>query len=98
MFLSSCLSNIGYVIFLKIEKRGESRHFIFKLWHRLDINDNQPRTDWKFMTSSGDQIVIATPSEIYIFIFTFAFFWGFDYLEERPGVGKKRGGELYELI
>jgi hypothetical protein len=51
------------------------------------------------MTSSGDQIVIATPSELYIFIFTFAFFWGFDYLEERPGVGKKRGGGgLYELI
>ena len=72
-------------------KRGESWHFIFLLWHRLNINVNQPRTDWKFMTSSGDQIVIATPSEIYIFIFTFAFFWGFDYLEERPGVGKKRG-------
>ena len=84
MFLSSCLSNIRYVIFLKIEKRGESRHFIFFYFG----------TDWKFMTSSGDQIFIATPSEIYIFIFTFAFFWGFDYLEERPGVGKKRGGGI----
>jgi hypothetical protein len=47
-----------------------------------NIGKSCPRTDWKFMTSSGDQIVIATPSEIYIFIFTFAFFWGFDYLEE----------------
>jgi hypothetical protein len=43
------------------------------------------------MTSSGDQIFIATPSEIYIFIFSFAFFGALTIWRNDPELEKKRG-------